>query len=302
MNWHCPDDYVEKSAQESISATADLIRYIQAFPLSPAQEPLVHPVITPRFAISCTPELLAELGELAETMPGVAIQTHISENQREVEDALKYFKADSYAGIYDKFKLLRHNTILAHGVWLTEKEMDLIADRGAGLSHCPTSNFYLSSGMARVGMLLDHGVKVRRVWAIYLRSLISLDTRSALALMSAVATAHRFCMPSRWPALLQRCSPSKLSRKSAVTKMEMNTTSLFPSIPIILLQTRWRRHGSTLSITIIAIVHTRSRSSPTKNLVLRPSSISRPKEGRRSAVYKIVLGHSSQGRRLTPCL
>ncbi|KAG8217571.1 hypothetical protein J3R82DRAFT_5722 [Butyriboletus roseoflavus] len=160
MNWHCPDYYVEESVQESISATVDLIRYIQAFPLSPAQEPLVHPVITPRFAISCTPELLAELGELAKTMPGVAIQTHISENQKEVEDALLYFQADSYASIYDKFKLLRHNTILAHGVWLTEKEMDLIAEKGAGLSHCPTSNFYLSSGMARVGMLLDHGVKV----------------------------------------------------------------------------------------------------------------------------------------------
>ncbi|KAG9318546.1 hypothetical protein JVU11DRAFT_637 [Chiua virens] len=163
MNWHSPDYYVEKSVQESVSTTADLIRYIQALPLSPAQEPLVHPVITPRFAISCTPELLAELGKLAEAMPNVAIQTHISENQKEVENTLKYFNADSYAGIYDKFKLLRHNTILAHGVWLTEKEMDLLAERGAGISHCPASNFYLSSGMARVGMLLDHGVKVRRV-------------------------------------------------------------------------------------------------------------------------------------------
>lgn len=163
MNWHCPDYYIEKSVQESISATVDLIQYIQAFPPSLAQEPLVHPVITPRFAISCTPELLAELGKLAQKMPGVAIQTHISENQKEVEDTLGYFKADSYAGIYDKFGLLRHNTILAHGVLLTEREMDLIAKKGAGLSHCPTSNFYLSSGMARVGLLLDHGVKVRRI-------------------------------------------------------------------------------------------------------------------------------------------
>lgn len=167
MNWHCPDYYIENSVQESISATVDLIRYIQAFPLSPAQEPLVHPVITPRFAISCTPELLAQLGDLAGTMPNVAIQTHISENPKEVEDTLKYFNADSYAGVYDKFKLLRRNTILAHGVWLTEKEMALIAKRGAGLSHCPTSNFYLSSGMARVGLLLDHGVKVWQVRVIH---------------------------------------------------------------------------------------------------------------------------------------
>ena len=200
MDWHSPDYYVEKSVEESTSATVDLIRYIQALPLSPAQEPLVHPVITPRFAISCTPELLTELGNLAGSMPHVAIQTHISENEKEVEDTLKLFGADSYAGIYDQFNLLRHNTILAHGVWLTEKEMDLIAERGAGVSHCPTSNFYLSSGMARVGLLLDHGVKVWGVLVVPSESLITLDTRSALVLMSAVATTHRSCMPSRWPA------------------------------------------------------------------------------------------------------
>lgn len=169
MNWHSPDYYAEKSVQESVSATADLIQYIQALPLSQAQEPLVHPIITPRFAISCTPELLAELGRLAEMMPDVAIQTHISENEKEVEDTLKYFTAESYASIYDKFKLLRHNTILAHGVWLTEKEMDLIARKGASISHCPTSNFYLSSGIARVGMLLDRGIKVWHVCVIHLK-------------------------------------------------------------------------------------------------------------------------------------
>lgn len=204
MDWHSPDYYVEKSVEESTSATVDLIRYIQALPLSPAQEPLVHPVITPRFAISCTPELLTELGNLAGSMPHVAIQTHISENEKEVEDTLKLFGADSYAGIYDQFNLLRHNTILAHGVWLTEKEMDLIAERGAGVSHCPTSNFYLSSGMARVGLLLDHGVKVWGILVVPSESLTTLDTRSALVLMSAVATAHRSCMPSRWPAWLRR--------------------------------------------------------------------------------------------------
>lgn len=75
---------------------------------------------------------------------------------------MRRFGTDSYAAIYDQFHLLRNNTVLGHGVWLTEKEMKLIAARGAGVAHCPTSNFYLSSGMAKVGMLLDHGVKVCR--------------------------------------------------------------------------------------------------------------------------------------------
>ncbi|KAF8844894.1 guanine deaminase [Paxillus ammoniavirescens] len=160
MNWHCPPYYTEPSVEESMKTTLDLLDHISKLPQSPAKEPLVHPIITPRFAISCTEELLTKLGELADTLPHVAIQTHISENQKEVQDSMELFQTDSYAAIYEKFGLLRSNTILGHGVWLTEKEMELIAKHGAGVAHCPTSNFYLSSGMARVGMLLDYGVKV----------------------------------------------------------------------------------------------------------------------------------------------
>lgn len=162
MDYECPPDYIEQSAEASLDDTIKLIEYIQRFPLSSANEPLVHPIITPRFAPSCSERLLTDLGKLAKSLPHVSIQTHISENRKEVSDALERFSADSYAAIYDRFGLLRNNTILGHGVWLTEKEMDLIAERGAGVAHCPTSNFYLSSGMAKVGLLLDHDVKVWR--------------------------------------------------------------------------------------------------------------------------------------------
>ena len=59
------------------------------------------------------------------------------------------------------FGLLRENTILAHAVLLTEDEVKLIKEKGVGISHCPTSNFNLSSGIAPVGYFLDMGVKVR---------------------------------------------------------------------------------------------------------------------------------------------
>ncbi|KAG6335851.1 hypothetical protein ID866_3241 [Astraeus odoratus] len=140
--------------------TKDLVAHIHKLSHSPAGEPYVHPVITPRFAMSCTPDLLTELGHYAQTVPHVAIQTHISENKQEVQDTLEMFKATSYAGIYDEFKLLRHNTILGHGVYLTDDDIRFIARRGAGVAHCPASNFNLSSGIAKVGKLLDCGVKV----------------------------------------------------------------------------------------------------------------------------------------------
>ncbi|PIL24226.1 hypothetical protein GSI_13979 [Ganoderma sinense ZZ0214-1] len=192
MNRNSPEYYVEPSAEASLTATRELIAHIRALPPppdAPASEPLVRPILTPRFAISCTGALLDGLGRLAAEDPALAIQTHISENESEIVLTKKLFPPGSlpsppplpnrkektqtarpkpkgtdpgvtYAGVYDAFGLLRRNTILAHGVHLEEEEVALIKARGAGISHCPTSNFNLRSGSARIGMLLDHGIKV----------------------------------------------------------------------------------------------------------------------------------------------
>lgn len=101
------------------------------------------------------------LGQIAKDDPTLMIQTHISENKAEIAFTKELFPTcESYAAVYDKFKLLNERTILAHAVWLDEKELDLVRDRKAGISHCPTSNFNLNSGMARVGEMLDRGIKV----------------------------------------------------------------------------------------------------------------------------------------------
>lgn len=66
----------------------------------------------------------------------------------------------SYTAAYDKFRLLRRNTVLAHCVHLSDDELDLIKARQSGIAHCADSNFNLRSGTARVGDMLDKGVKV----------------------------------------------------------------------------------------------------------------------------------------------
>lgn len=162
MNRKGSDEYVEPSVEESMATTKALISYIEGLPRTASGEALIRPIITPRFAISCTDELLQELGDYATTVPDIPIQTHIAENPKEVEEVRKLFpSSSSYAGVYDDFNLLRENTILSHGVHLTDEELELIADRGAGIAHCPSSNFFLSSGMAKVGKMLDCGIKVR---------------------------------------------------------------------------------------------------------------------------------------------
>lgn len=174
MDRNSPDYYVEPSVKDSIAHTEELITYIRSLPSS--SDALVKPVLTPRFAISCTPELLTSLGQLAASDPELTIQTHISENQAEIAFTKSLFPSSilptppghigpnstetTYAGVYDAYGLLTPKTILAHAVHLEESEVELIKSRNAGISHCPTSNFNLRSGYAKVGALLDKGIKV----------------------------------------------------------------------------------------------------------------------------------------------
>ena len=173
MDRNCPDYYIEPSSEVSIEETHKLISYIRGLSPDPGTA-LVQPILTPRFAIACTPALLSSLGELARADPELTIQTHISENDAEIQFTKNLFPAHSlppaphghqrkhitYADVYDAYGLLRENTVLAHAVHLEPDEVELIKERNAGISHCPTSNFNLRSGCTRVGMLLDKGIKV----------------------------------------------------------------------------------------------------------------------------------------------
>jgi guanine deaminase len=165
MDRNSPDNYREASSEASAIATKELITHIRSLaanstPASTAM-PLVHPILTPRFAITCTPDLLGSLGTIALADPSLRIQTHISENLSEVQFTKSLFPSRaSYADVYDAYGLLRENTVLAHAIYLEEDEVELISQRRAGLSHCPTSNFNLSSGIAPVGEWLERGIKV----------------------------------------------------------------------------------------------------------------------------------------------
>lgn len=152
-----PDYYRDESTEAAINKTWQSINFIQS--LDPSGD-LVAPIVTPRFAPSCTNESMTALGEIA-NKTGVRLQMHIAENVREVAlVAEMYPEQHSYAAVYDAHHLLTNRTILAHGVHLTDEEMDLIAERGSGVSHCPSSNSALGSGMCQVRKLLSKGVKV----------------------------------------------------------------------------------------------------------------------------------------------
>jgi len=164
MDRHSPKDYIE-TTESSLGSTKSFISHFDTLPPPPSdQPPLVQPVITPRFALSCTGPLLQSLGDLANSRtPSIAIQTHLSENSKEIESTMKEFPdCEMYTEVYDKAGLVGEGTILAHCIHLEQKEMEILRDRKAGVSHCPVSNMNLNSGVAEVRKLLDMQIKVRR--------------------------------------------------------------------------------------------------------------------------------------------
>ena len=121
---------------------------------------LLRYAITPRFAPTSTPEQLELAGQLKHEFPDAYVHSHISENRNEVKWVQELFNLPEYADVYDQYGLLGDRTVLAHGVWLTEEELDLLARRNSKISHCPNSNLFLGSGLFRLHHVLGSGVQV----------------------------------------------------------------------------------------------------------------------------------------------
>jgi guanine deaminase len=104
--------------------------------------------ITPRFAPTSTEAQLAATGELARAYPDTYIQTHVSENQDECAWVGELFPQQrSYLGVYEHHGLMRPRAMFGHCIWLDDMDFARMADTGSAISHCPTSNLFLGSGL-----------------------------------------------------------------------------------------------------------------------------------------------------------
>jgi guanine deaminase len=104
--------------------------------------------VTPRFAITSSPEQLEMAGALMRAFPDLHMQTHLSENAAEIALAQELFpSARDYADIYDRFGLLGGKALFGHCIHLSEREADALAESGSVAVFCPTSNLFLGSGL-----------------------------------------------------------------------------------------------------------------------------------------------------------
>src|SRR6187399_299687 len=115
---------------------------------------------TPRFAVSCSAEMLRESAALAERH-GAYWQTHLSEDAGEIHEVRRLFpEAQDYLDVYDRAGGVGDRAILAHAIHLGRREIARLAESRAGVAHCPASNLFLSSGMMPLGEYLRAGVRV----------------------------------------------------------------------------------------------------------------------------------------------
>jgi guanine deaminase len=115
---------------------------------------------TPRFAVSCSAEMLRESAALARAS-GAYWQTHLSEDRGEIAEVLRLFpEARDYVDVYDRAGGLGERTILAHAVHLSDRELARLVETGTRVAHCPASNLFLASGVMPLARYLEAGLKV----------------------------------------------------------------------------------------------------------------------------------------------
>lgn len=112
----------------------------------------------PRFAVSCTRDLLQRVATLSREQ-GVLVHTHASENRDEIAIVMRDTGRRNIEYLSD-VGLAAPNVILAHCIWLEDSEFEILQRSGTHVSHCPSSNLKLASGVARVAEMLERGISV----------------------------------------------------------------------------------------------------------------------------------------------
>ncbi|MEO4042860.1 guanine deaminase [Hoeflea sp. CAU 1731] len=121
-----------------------------------------HVAITPRFAITSTPEQMEMAAALRREYPDLLMQTHLSENIAEIEFTKElYPAAKDYFDVYEHYGLAGEKSLFGHCIHLSERESDAMAESRSVAVFCPTSNMFLGSGLFPLKTLDEREKRVR---------------------------------------------------------------------------------------------------------------------------------------------
>lgn len=162
MDREASEALVEESAETSAFETFAWINAVNG------RYKNTRPILTPRFIPCCTDQLMEELREI-QMAYGIPVQSHLSESKGEI-DFVKHLRPNNpfYGDCYNEYDLFGKNddintdvrTIMAHCVWSTDEEVDMMLKNGVFVAHCPSSNINLTSGIAPIRRYINAGLNV----------------------------------------------------------------------------------------------------------------------------------------------
>jgi guanine deaminase len=148
MNQNCPTDL----RTDEINLDRDITELAQRFGR--------RLIVTDRFAPVVDGPLRRKAAALAEKL-GLRMQTHLNEQiaEKEIVEKVMYAEAGSYTAVYRDDGLLAREPILAHCIWMSDSELEIVAAaQGALIAHCPTSNMLLGSGVMPLQKIIRAGI------------------------------------------------------------------------------------------------------------------------------------------------
>lgn len=201
---------------------------------------LITPCVAPHAIYSCGPETLKKSKKLAEKF-NVPMHIHLSETQWEVSEVKIRYNRKPVEHL-DELGLLDNTLLAAHCIWLDDEEIETLAKRNVGVSHCMESNLKLASGFAPVVTMLMAGIKV----TFGTDGAASNNDLNILSEMSTTAKVHKalsnnptvldaktsLLMATKWGAgvlgLGDRVGSIEKGKKADLVIMDLNKPHLKP--------------------------------------------------------------------------
>lgn len=143
-----------ESTEDSLNYSYDLAKEYHK-----SNDGLLKYGFAPRFVLSCSEELLTETKNMMKDFEGSIYHTHSSENKSEIEAVKKMHNMENIE-YFNSIDILGDHTVLAHGIHVNEKEIGLLKNSNTRISHCPSSNLKLGSGIANIPRYIKENISV----------------------------------------------------------------------------------------------------------------------------------------------
>lgn len=140
-----------KSPEEGLRITEELIEKYK-------NDKYVKVAVAPHSIYATSREILAKCQKLAQKY-NVPLHIHLAETKYEFDECVKKNKMTPVEYL-DKLKMLNEKTILAHCVWVTDRDIEIMKKRKVNVAHCPLSNLKLGSGIAPVARMVKKGISI----------------------------------------------------------------------------------------------------------------------------------------------